>query len=69
MERPKKELKQFAKIFLQPGETKEISMQLSKEAFCFYSVPDSDWKLESGDFLVQIGSSSRDLRLMQHITL
>lgn len=69
VDRPKKELKQFAKVFLQPGETKEISMQLSKKAFCFYSILDSDWKFESGDFLVQIGSSSRDLRLTQRLTL
>lgn len=67
--RPAKELKGFEKVFLNPGETREVSIQLTGQDFCYYSVEDADWKLESGDFEILVGSSSRDIRLHQTITL
>lgn len=61
--RPVKELKGFKKVWLNPGEEKEISFELSKRAFAFYNVNISDWCVESGEFDILIGASSADIRL------
>lgn len=61
--RPDKELKEFAKISLEPGEEKVVSFQLDKRAFAFYDAHSKDWRVESGQFEILVGSSSRDIRL------
>lgn len=61
--RPEKELKSFAKVELQPGEQKEVSMTLSKRAFAYYNVELKDWHVETGEFAILIGKSSRDIVL------
>ena len=61
--RPVKELKGFKKVWLEPGECKEIAIQLSKRAFAFYNVNINDWCVESGDFDILVGSSSADIKL------
>jgi beta-glucosidase len=67
--RPERELKHFAKVDLQPGEQKEVSFQLSNRDFAFYSAQHEKWISESGEFSIQVGSSSRDLPLKQTISL
>ncbi len=67
--RPERELKHFAKVDLQPGEQKEVSFQLSNRDFAFYSAQHEQWISESGEFSIQVGSSSRDLPLKQTISL
>ena len=61
--RPEKELKGFKKIWLNPGEQKEITVGLSKRAFAFYNVNINDWCVESGEFDILVGASSADIRL------
>ena len=61
--RPEKELKAFTKVFLEPGEQKEVSLTLDKRAFAFYNVKTHDWCVESGEFDILVGASSRDIRL------
>lgn len=61
--RPAKELKGFAKTFLEPGEEKTVTIELSKRAFAYYNVNIHDWHVESGDFAVLVGASSRDIKL------
>lgn len=65
--RPVKELKGFEKIELAPGESKVIVFNLDRRAFAFYSDKTHDWFVESGDFEIMIGSSSRDIKLSQMI--
>lgn len=60
--RPTKELKGFDKVYLEPGETKTVNFQLDKRAFAYYSLKLHNWYVETGDFNIQIGSSSRDIR-------
>lgn len=57
--RPLKELKHFAKIALEAGETQTVSFTLTPEDFQFY---DGGWKTEPGTFTIYVGSSSRDIR-------
>ncbi len=61
--RPDKELKGFEKVALEPGEETEVRFTLGKRAFAYYNVRISDWHVESGDFEILVGGSSRDLPL------
>lgn len=61
--RPAKELKGYKKVFLNGGEEKEVSVELSKRAFAFYNVNINDWCVESGDFDIMVCASSRDVKL------
>ena len=61
--RPLKELKGFKKVFLKAGEEKEVSIDLDKRAFAFYNVDAHDWQVETGEFKILVGASSRDIKL------
>ncbi len=67
--RPEKELKGFKKIWLNPGEEKEVAFELSKRAFAFYNVNINDWCVESGEFSILIGASSADIRLSETVNV
>lgn len=59
--RPDRELKGFKKLFLEPGETKEVEIPLDKTAFAFFDVKTKDWKVESGEFHILVGNSSMNI--------
>ncbi|MGN1162114.1 MAG: beta-glucosidase [Candidatus Fimenecus sp.] len=61
--RPVKELKGFKKVFLKAGEEKTVEIELSKRAFAYYNVKLQDWHVESGEFKILVGASSRDIKL------
>lgn len=61
--RPYKELKGFVKVDLEPGEKKEISFKLNRDAFAYYSTAVDDWHIEGGLYKILIGASSQDIRL------
>ncbi len=61
--RPEKELKGFTKVSLKPGQTKQVSFKLDDRAFSYYNTAINDWHIESGDFNILVGASSRDIRL------
>lgn len=67
--RPVRELREFAKVELKPGETKTISYTLGKRAFAYYHTGLKDWYAESGTYLIHAGSSSRDLREMVSVKM
>lgn len=56
--RPQKELKEFAKVELQPGEEKTVVFKLGKRAFAYYNTLLGDWHVESGEFLIRVGGAS-----------
>ena len=60
--RPEKELKEFAKVWLEPGEKKTVCFTLHPRAFAYYNPQLQSWQVESGDFLIMIGASSQDIR-------
>ena len=61
--RPVRELKGFAKVALEPGESREVSFVLDKRAFAAWNQQIRDWHVETGAFTIEVGSSSRDLPL------
>ena len=67
--RPVKELRNFKKVFIKAGEEAEVSLELSKRAFAFYNVELGDWMVETGEFEIMVGASSRDIRLSAVMTV
>jgi beta-glucosidase len=67
--RPVKELRDFAKVDLQPGETKTVTFTLGKRAFAYYNVQLHDWHVETGEFEIMVGSSSRDIKLTKIVNI
>ena len=60
--RPVRELRDFAKVDLQPGECKTVTFTLDKRAFAYWETKCHDFYVESGEFVIEIGESSRDIR-------
>jgi beta-glucosidase len=67
--RPPQELKGFAKVELQPGETKTVTIQLDFRAFAYYHPAYKRWITEDGAFDILIGASSADIRCAETVTL
>jgi beta-glucosidase len=61
--RPVRELKAFAKVDLDPGETTVVEFTLAARDLSYWSTSVNDWVLEGGQFELAVGASSRDLRL------
>ena len=61
VERPMKELKAFRKVFLQPGETQQVSLTINKSALSFYDDQTGQWTAEPGEFKALIGTSSKNI--------
>jgi len=59
--RPVKELKNFKKVLLQPGEKKEVSMEITTKDLMFYN-SDLKYDWEPGDFIIFIGTNSSDVK-------
>jgi len=67
--RPLRELKGFAKVFLEPGETQQVSCQLDERAFAFWSARFQRWVVEPGEFMIAVGNSSRHLVATETISI
>ncbi|MEZ2338089.1 fibronectin type III-like domain-contianing protein, partial [Mucilaginibacter sp. RCC_168] len=59
--RPEKELKGFKKVFLQPGETKTVELDVKVADLAFYDASKKSWNAEAGDYVLQLGNSSRNI--------
>ena len=65
-----KQLQGFARVKLEPGETKTVKVKLYTDQFGFYSHQDKrQWNIQPGQFEVKVGASSEDIRLKQVVTL
>ena len=60
--RSAKELKGFDKTFLQPGETRNIEISLKASDLAYYNEAAKGWTLEPGEYLLQLGTSSAEIR-------
>ena len=67
--RPEKELRGFTKVFLKAGEEKEVSITLGKRAFAYFNINIGDWHVETGEFDILVGASSRDIKLSASINV
>ncbi len=62
VERPVKELKGFGKIFLEPGQTGDVTVTLDKAAISYFDAARHDWVAEKGIYKALVGASSADIR-------
>ena len=69
VERPVKELKAFQKVYLQPGETRNVTLTIGTDALSFYDEQSSQWRAEAGDFDALIGTASDQLPMRVRFTL
>lgn len=69
VDRPYKELKGFQKVYLQPGESKDITLSIDKSALSFYDESTSSWKAEAGQFEALVGNASDNLKLKKTFEL
>ena len=59
--RPVKELKGFKKVFLKPGESRRITLDIPVSSLAFYSEAQSQFVVEPGEFILQLGASASDI--------
>jgi beta-glucosidase len=62
VERPLRELKGFAKVDLQAGESRLVEIDLPKESFAYWNSGQKQWTVEPGRFVIEAGASERDIR-------
>ncbi len=67
--RPVKELRNFAKVKLAPGETKTVTFTLGFRAWAYYNETIHDWYAPSGDYKILIGASSRDIKEAKKVSV
>ncbi|KAI8968442.1 glycoside hydrolase superfamily [Mycotypha africana] len=68
-EEPPRILRGFEKVFIPRGCEETVSFKLSKEELSYYAVIDHDWVVPRGDFVLHVGSSSRDIKFSKRFTL
>ena len=61
--RAARELKGFAKVFLQPGESRQVTIPLDDKAFRYFNVKTNRWEVESGRYQLMVAASAEDVRL------
>ena len=66
---PPRQLKGFEKVFLRPGESKTVRMQLDRDHLAAWDVENHGWRVYTGSYSVMVGSSSRDIRLKGVLTI
>jgi beta-glucosidase len=69
LQRPEKELKAFAKVQLEPGERKTVTLSLARDALAYYDDLAHEWVAEAGEFEILVGASSQDIRATATFTL
>jgi beta-glucosidase len=62
IDRPRKELKKFTKIYLEAGETQKVKFELSERELSFWNVDLHAWQVEPAEYIFEIGASSNDIR-------
>ena len=69
VERPAIELKGFEKVYLQPGETRRVTITVGRDALSFYDPVLHGWRAEPGDFIARVGTASDHLTSQVKFTL
>ena len=69
VERPVKELKGFAKVQLQPGESKKVTLSLNRRSFAYFDPDTRRWRADAGTYEISVGGSSDSLPLRQNFEI
>lgn len=66
---PINQLKRFQRITLAPGENKILTFKIPASEFSFYDTKTNDFRIKPGQWEIQVGSSSKDIRLKESFTI
>jgi beta-glucosidase len=69
IERPAKELKGFERVQLQPGEKKQVALQLHPRSFSYFDVKSFNWMADAGSYRLMLGDSSQSIQQQTTVTL
>ena len=69
IDKPVRELKGFARVVLQPGETKPVTFTVTPRDLAYFDVVGKQWKADAGDYEIEVGASSRDIRQKTNVHL
>lgn len=67
--RPAQELKAFAKVLLQPGEARRVTLTLDETAFRYWNVKTDGWEVEGGTYELRVAAASNDVQLVGSVEL
>ena len=67
--RPDKELRDFAKVDLNPGEEKDVHIVLDRDCFEYYDIENDRWQVEAGEYEILVGKSSRNIVLNDKVVI
>lgn len=65
--RPNKELKGFVKVFINAGDTKTVKICFDDKTFRYFNVKTNKWEIETSEYEIMVGASSKDIRLIDSI--
>ncbi|HEY7430924.1 MAG TPA: fibronectin type III-like domain-contianing protein, partial [Streptosporangiaceae bacterium] len=66
---PPKQLKGFRKVLLRPGQTRQVSVPLDRDAFGYWDSPSRSWAIAPGSYRIMVGNSSASLPLRAAVQL
>lgn len=69
IEKPLRELKAFSKVYLRSGESKSVTLNLNRRSFAWYDVSTNGWHVDNGEYNIQVGSSSRNIKLEEKVSI
>ena len=67
--KPESELRAFAKVYLKAGEEKAVTLSFALSELAFWNVKENAWTLENGEYTVEVGASSEDIRMTVPLTV
>ncbi len=67
--RPAHELKAFEKVEVAAGQRKDVYFELGPDAFSYYDVGSGDWRVDPGEYLIEVGYDSRHILLSEKVTI
>lgn len=67
LKRPVREMKAFAKVELEPGETKTVTVEIGARDLQYYDPAYAEWVIDAGELVIEVAASSRDIRLSRSV--
>ena len=67
--KPESELRAFRKVYLRAGEEKVVTLSFALSELSFWNVKENAWALENGEYTIEVGASSEDIRLTAPLTV
>lgn len=67
--RPKRELKEFARVDLAPGTTQRVLISLDARSFAYFDVANSRWRVDAGEYVIEVGQSVDDIRTQVRVVI